>query len=138
MSILTEDRDFLQDVVLGSYDSLISQFEQDTEISYENVHSVIFKWNCEHVRDYINTAFVQSGIEFTHQGRIFVIAPNPKQNRVEYPWRCTFYTKHSGPLCEELYITLEEAIVGLMISYPDATLSNGLIDTWVDYFKITK
>jgi hypothetical protein len=134
MNILIEDKDFLQDTVLGSYDNLILQ--QEKGISCENVHSVIFKWNCEHVRDYINAAYVQSGIEFTYQNRIFVIAPNPKLNRVDYPWRCTFYTMLSGPLCEELYRTLEEAIVGLMVSYPDAKLSNGLIDSYVAEFRM--
>ena len=91
---------------------------------------MIFQWNCSKISEYIVVVNGLGGVEIKCDRRIFVVAPNPKVNHKVSPWRVTYYFHNHGAICEDEFTSAEEAIISVIIDYPEAHVSNGELDTW--------
>ncbi|MBB6117776.1 hypothetical protein F4826_004755 [Rahnella inusitata] len=132
MKLLLENRDFYEPSVLGSYDNFLI-YVQYTRlyISEYDLFNCIFEWNKTTIYKFIEVVNSIGGIQMQHENRIFVVAPNPKSNHITFPWRVTHYYKVSGAICEELFTCESEAIIYVLLSYPDSIISNETLDTWL-------
>lgn len=122
-------REFYENSVIGSFDDFTMHSGCKT-FHCADLSSQIDKWNLEQVRAFIDYFDNHSGLELCCERRLFVIAPNPKPSN--FPYRITHYFEQHGPICELLAMTVAEAIIDTLISYPEATHAPGKLDHWMN------
>jgi hypothetical protein len=131
MKQLIEYRDLYESSVLGSYDCFLIYIQYSRKsISAHDVFECILEWNRIKIFKFIEHLNAMGGIEILSGNRIFVVAPNPKINHLIFPWRVTHYYKDRGPICEEEFTCAAEAIIYVLLSYPESKISNGMLDSW--------
>lgn len=131
MNELIEYRDLYHFSVLGCYDTFL-EFVCCTKDGQpeKEVTDLIFEWNRIQSYKFIEKLIDEGGLEITSGRYAFVIAPNPKLTRDEYPWRITHYYEGQGALCDEEFPCAVEAIISILLSYSDASISTGVLDLW--------
>ena len=131
MNELIELRDFYESSVLGDYDKFLCFAKSKKMVdSKHDFLELCFMWNCVYASEFIVKSSVLGGLEICSGKRVFILAPNPKLTRTCLPWRITNFIKDIGAICEDEFSTVEEAIIHVLINYPDAFISEGILDKW--------
>lgn len=122
---MNELRDFFSDSVIGSFDDFIVE---NPEFTWDCTE-LIDIWNVQQIQPLVALYYEHSGIEFSCDRRIFVVAPNPKAT--DFPVRVTHYFEKKGALCDAEAESVEQAIIDCLINYPDSKPAYGMLNQWM-------